>query len=399
MKSTYLRDKQLQQNCSYVAPIEKSMGLKWKTKATPESDLLMEHIKTFVVVPLVRMTNFSVPKIQWFFNVDEFDICCGLKSKATIPKIYAVYYRIRNMPIKYAPKLNNIYSAAQCSSINFKQTECGEDNVIDELRCELKVLERDGMNFDDLHLNVAVFDVVNDNLGANVTFGFAGSLSAEYFCRLCTCNKVETHTLTQEDISKRRSILLNELKHFHVISHMSIDIMHDICEGVIPCYLREFFLYCIRNKIYREQDLIHKTRDCHYGQKNSKNKPSRLNLERPNLGQNAIQTRCIMLHLPFIFSDKKQQLEVIWPIMISLLECMRAVFSYTVTENDISQFEQNKGRFLCGIVDIFRSKLKPKLHNLNHYAHVIRQMGPLRLMWMIWYECKHKFFTDAAKKN
>lgn len=112
------------------------------------------------------------------------------------------------MPIKNASRLDNIYLAALCSSDNFKQTGCSEDDILEALRRELHVLERDGIIVSgDLHLNVALFDISADNLGANVLFGFSGGFNAEYFCRFCTCTKEETQHMITENVSKRRTTL------------------------------------------------------------------------------------------------------------------------------------------------------------------------------------------------
>lgn len=182
------------------------------------------------------------------FGVDEFEICCGLKTKATIHKIFAVYFRIRNMPRKYASRLDNIYLAALCNSSNFKQNGCSEDDVFEELRRDLASLEKNGIQIDDnFHIKVGLFDFSGDNLGLKVSYGFAGSFCAWFYCRLCTCCKGETQMLTIENVSKRRSVahynsaieklrsnpdsdlkdtfgirkncVLNELEHYHVVSH------------------------------------------------------------------------------------------------------------------------------------------------------------------------------------
>lgn len=120
---------------------------------------------------------------------------------------------------------------------------------------------------------------------------------------------------------------------------------------------------------------------------------------RPNLGQNATQLYNIMVHLPFMFVHKFDQLQQVWPIMTSLLRCMRVLFSHTIAEHDISQFVEWNEEHLGGMVTVFMASLKPKQHHSIHYAHVIRTMGPPILMWMMRYEAKHKFFTDAAKRT
>lgn len=471
-KSDYLRNKILNENPYYVAPVEKAMGLAWQTKYTVGFDLLDHQIKqtTFHVVPIAGTLkslflnpNFkgkfiehnnnrhkcidgvfedyccgNVCRSDGFFQrkntvviqfgVDEFDVCCGLKTKATKHKIFAIYFKIRNMPIKYSSKLDNIYLVALCKSANFKQTGCGEEDVFGEVARELESLEAEGLVVaNDFHIKVGLFDVCGDNLGLNISYGFAASFNAEYYCRLCSCTKDEAQTTTTENTLKRRTVmqyehqlerlsanpnlslketegiqkdcLLNRLKHFHVISLPVVDIMHDIFEGVIPAFLIQFFKYCIVMKIATEADLIRLIRDYNYGQLNSTNKPSKLCLDRKNLGQNAIQSYCIITNLPFMLANKKHQLERVWKTMVSLLKCIQIVVSYKITEYDIQQFEINKELVMSTMLNVFHTKLKPKLHNFNHYKHVIREMGPLRLMWMMRYESKHKFFTDAVKKT
>lgn len=433
VKTVYRRNKQLNENSNYVAPIEKAMGTKWKTKTTPTSDLPDHQINQtiFHVIPIAETLKvlFSNPEFKSMFmeynnnkhecvdgvyrdfccgiagqkdpifrckdtvvlqfGIDEFDVCCGLKTKATVHKVLPVYFRIRNIPMKYSSRLDNIYLAALCKSNNFKQTGCSENDVLDEVRRELAIFERDGIDVGNgMQFKVVLFDVSTDNLEANVLFGFARSFSAEFFCRFCECTKAETQSMVTENVSKRRSVskyqneikklemnpnldlkstkgihgncTLNELEHFHVVSHPTIDIMHDVCEGDIPFFLHNFFLYCITNKIANESDLIQRIRDFNYGTLNSANKPSKLCVDRSNLGQNATQLYNIMVHLPFIFIDKQKHLHHVWPIMSSLLQCMRVLFSFTITENDIGQFVDWNEQHLNGMITVFETVIKTK---------------------------------------
>lgn len=469
VKSVYRRDKTLKKNPAYVAPIEKAIGLRWKTKISSELDLPDHQFvqTTFQVVPLTMQIEalFLDPefKLMFFdynkkkhkcidgvfqdyccgkigrenelfrredvviiqFGIDEFETCCGLKSKATVHKLLGIYFQILNMP--HSSKLNHIFLAALCPSINFKESGCSDDNVLQELCRELLVLERDGINVDGVNLKVLLFNVSCDNLGANVLFGFAEGFNAEYYCRFCECTKEDAQKLVEENASKRRSIngyekqvdrlkndpdlslkqtkgvkkscVFNELPYFHVLSNLSIDIMHDICEGAIPYFLAEFFRYCSEHRIVSHQDSIRRIRDYNYGLLNKKNIPSQLRIDRHNLGQSAIQSYTIMVHMPFIYGNKKNELKDVWPIMTSLLTLMHIIFSYTINQAAIEQYKTSAKIHLSGMRDIFEIKLKPKHHNLLHGAEVICQMGPPRLMWMMNYERKHKHFTDEAKKT
>lgn len=474
VKTTNLLKKKLIQNKYYVAPIEKSMGLKWKNCMQPDSTLSDHRLAqtTFqVVMPsetITKMfTNAAFKKMFFEYNeqkqqtgcnegvfndyccgnvaktsdvlrssntvvlqfgTDEVDVCCGLKSKATIHKIFAVYFTIRNIPTKYASRLENIYLAALCNSANFKDTGRYEDDVIKELVRDLRQMEMNGIDIGDKkRLNVVLFDIPCDNLGANNLFGFSGSFSATNYCRFCTCSKAEAHLLTTEDISKIRSVssydeqimnlaanpnldlketkgvkkkcLFNDLENFHVCQNISADVMHDVLEGAIPYFLKSFLKYCIDNKICDENCLIRRVRDFNYGTLNSKNKPSKLRVGADHLGQNATQYKCIMLHLPFIFLDKKNELKNVWPVMESLLHIVRILFSYEIHESDLQFLVHCVKNHLSGMINIFGVTLKPKHHNLIHYARVIREMGPVRYSSMMRYEAKHKFFTDVAKKT
>lgn len=129
-------------------------------------------------------------------------------------------------------------------------------------------------------------------------------------------------------------------------------------------------LFRIHQKIANENELIRRIRDHVYGSLNSKNKPSKLNINRKNLGQNATQIYCIITHLPFIFHDKRRQLRDVWLIMESLLKINRIIFSSTINESNISDLSENTKIHLSGpeLIRLFGVPLTPK-HNL---AHTIR---------------------------
>lgn len=474
IKTAYFRQKVLSKNKYYVAPIEIPMGLKWKTKIESDSDLpdhkLVQSTFQFVPPSKTLAALFSNPKFKRTFieynnqkqlngcvqgvyddyccgNVaknfeifrssdtiilqlafDEFDACNGLKTKATIHKIFAVYFQILNIPQEYSARQNNIHLVALSPSSNFKETGSCDDNIIEQIVRDLKPFESDGIDIgDNKRLKIAMFNIAGDNLGINVLFGFSAGFNARYFCRFCTCTKEETQTMAEENSSKirtpasydaqikrklldpnlnlqqtkgvQKNCLFNDLPSFHVCRNVSADIMHDVLEGTVPYFLHEFFSYTIREKICKESDIIQRVRDFNYGVLNSKNKPSLIRIERKNLGQNATQSYCLMVHLPFLFIDKKDDLIGVWPIMVSLLDCMRILFSYKLNDSDLKLLAQRSKEHLSEMARVFNFPYKPKHHNMIHHPRVIHEMGPLRITWMMKYELKHKFFTDVARKT
>lgn len=106
-----------------------------------------------------------------------------------------------------------------------------------------------------------------------------------------------------------------------------------------------------------------------------------------------------MIHLPFILSDYREKLANIWGTAESLLIIMQIVYSYEICDEDIDRLALHIETHCTNLIDTFKVQLLPKHHNALHYPNAIRKTGPLILSWMMRFEAKHKFFTDAAKKT
>lgn len=175
--------------------------------------------------------------------------------------------------------------------------------------------------------------------------------------------------------------------------------MHDGPEGIIAFFLKQFFIYCVNNKVIVKDKIVEKIRDFNYGFLNKKNLPSVVHIGSSHLNNNATQLYCIFIHLPFIFIELKDELKDVWPVLRSLLRCMQVIYSSEINEKDLIELEKQTTVHLLGVIDVFGVKLIPKHHFLLHYPRVIRALGPVAFMCMMRFESKHKFFTDLAKKN
>lgn len=120
--------------------------------------------------------------------------------------------------------------------------------------------------------------ILGDNLGLNTLLGFQESFSANSFCRFCKCLKSETQTLNStlrnktnytDDLITNNSTLtgvkfnssLNNIAQFHVTINYSVDIAHDIFEGVsvlVMAHLLNQFI--IVDKIFTIDTLNNKIR-------------------------------------------------------------------------------------------------------------------------------------------
>lgn len=191
----------------------------------------------------------------------------------------------------------------------------------------------------------------------------------------------------------------NELNFFHILDNNSIDIMHDMNEGVIPFFLQRFITFLISSNTLNFVGIQAKIRDFHYGFLNEKYYPSKVNLKKHNLGQSAVQLHNLMIHTPFIFAEYKSKIPIMWKAMENLLQIMQIIYSSCISDGDIERLKRRIEEYLSFLVDKLQANLTPKHHNMTHYPTVIRKMGPLIHMWMMRMECKHKVFTDMVRRT
>ncbi|XP_031639264.1 uncharacterized protein LOC116351315 [Contarinia nasturtii] len=379
--------------------------------------------------------------LQIQIGSDDFEVCCAVKSKATKHKVNATYFQIINMPAEFRSKLNNIYLVALCSTVNFKTDEYDYNHIAELISNEICTLECDGIAIEtkvlkESNINIGIerlkgtlTNVAVDNLGASGVMGFVESFSATYYCRHCECTKTECQTMTKEAKRKRRKIekyehhvkiaekknvkqdfiatmgvkrkcKLNDLTYFHILDNMSLDLMHDVNEGAIPYCLHDFFdLIVKKNKIISEAEAQQRIRDFNYGPTSKYNRPSLTNLEKHNLNQNASQLYCMIVNLPFIFVDFKNQFEKYWQPVQTLLKCMQILYSPEISENDVKSLEKFIQQHLKSVQDVFNRTLTPKHHFLVHYPEYIRKMGPPIHHWTMRLESKHRVLTEISRRK
>lgn len=293
---------------------------------------------------------------------------------------------------------------------------------------DLRVLETEGIKLrNGVNLKGCLTDVCFDNLGANICYGFNASFNAHYFCRFCISIKEDCKQMTVEDGSKIRDVqsyhetcallmsdpkvnthitkgvknycILNDLSNFHMLKNLSVDPMHDFLEGSCPFLLECLFNFCIKENIVKYAGLQNLISFFNYGELNKKNIPSKLNLERKNLGQNSAQMHALILNLPFILIRYKDQLSEIWPAVETMLQILEILFSEKYHESDVQRLEFTIKLHLEYIKSFFKVDLRPKHHLTLHYGRVIRSMGPLITMCNMRLEAKHQYFKNIARKN
>lgn len=367
---------------------------------------------------------FEPTTIQLQLGIDEFEPCNALKTKAGLHKMYAIYFQINNIDPMIKSKLGNIHLVALAKSTDLKAGDV--DKIANKIVEELKLLESEGITIKSgRNLKAILTNICSDNLGANSTFGFVECFNARYFCRICELTSAECKSTTVEMPSKlrqkqsyagvvdflnenengkidykatrgiKKACVFNKLAYFHILDNCTVDIMHDLNEGVIPFFIQFIFDTIIAKKIASLNEIQSLCRDYDYGYIWNKYKPSAVKFEKTRLNQNAMQAYCLILHLPFILYKLKDKLQSEWSAMEVLLQFLQIVFSLKVRKSDIERLRNLSKEHLEYLIERGLSIL-PKHHNTTHYARLFEIIGPLIHSWMMRYESKHKLSTDLV---
>lgn len=101
--------------------------------------------------------------------------------------------------------------------------------------------------------------------------GFAESFVANFFCRFCKMHKKDCRESCFEKLSLIRNVnnyendllidnlsltgikersIFNEISNYHVVNNLTVDIMHDLAEGVCKSELSKLLQHCILKKKY-----------------------------------------------------------------------------------------------------------------------------------------------------
>lgn len=152
-----------------------------------------------------------------------------------------------------------------------------------EIIRDINYLRRFGIEIDGKpNLKGTLTHTSFDNLGANIVLGFVASFSGSHYCRHCMQSKQQCQETVEEQNSSLRTkenynehwqiiqnsekvdykqtkgmkmhCKLNDIMDFHILDNPSVDIMHDLAEGVVPFFLEKIFSNAIKNVYLKNQN-------------------------------------------------------------------------------------------------------------------------------------------------
>ncbi|XP_050988379.1 uncharacterized protein LOC127179124 [Labeo rohita] len=347
-------------------------------------------------------------------------MCQSIRVKKGIHKLGGIYFTLRNFPPQFNSSLANIHLCALFHSQDIKTY--GFDSILEPIVNDIKVLESTGIEGPSGFVRGSIVQITGDNLGLHCLFGFVESFRARNSCRFCLTEREDYQTVFCEDESNvifrtkethlrhceaiqadptlphvygvKRTCLLNSLQYFNISDNFSVDVMHDVLEGIAQFELKLVLRY-VQAHFLTAKELDGRLHSFNYGYMERRNRPPAVKLddESNDLGINAIQCWCLLRNVPLIFGDIVPQDDEHWQLLLLLLQIVNIVFSPVLTEGLTVYLKhliaEHHRLFKCLFPD---RNLLPKHHLMMHYPRCIRNIGPIVHMWSMRFESKHNFF-------
>uniref|UniRef100_A0A914Y9J8 C2H2-type domain-containing protein n=1 Tax=Panagrolaimus superbus TaxID=310955 RepID=A0A914Y9J8_9BILA len=360
--------------------------------------------------------------------MDEFTSTCPIGSKSTCYKMAGCYVRLLNLPVDLLSKLDHVFLCfiAHASEMMAElQIQLSKTVIV-----ELKNLETHGITVNyrgnQRHFKVILSTLAADNLGIHQLGGLILSFSSHNVCRMCTVTAESLkgmHTLdpneektaakydaviqdidNQWEYGIRQECSFNSLENFHIISNVTVDIMHDLLEGhfqrMVPMVVRDamangFPLRSINNAIKAFQFLG----------PDKENPPNTISLparapdngDTIKMGANEMMTLVKLLPLIFRFAGFRLNTPI-WQLFLKLQRIIDIIWAHVIDENTTAMLDQLIQNYLRDF-HALGGNMTIKAHLPLHYPRVIREMGPLRYLSSMRFEAKHRPFKQYAKVN
>ncbi|XP_031358295.1 uncharacterized protein LOC116182914 isoform X1 [Photinus pyralis] len=385
----------------------------------------LEELNSELVISNIVQTEFWKNKIKGFESrslvlplfvyFDEYESGNPLGSHSGIHKLGAVYFSLPFLPIRYRAKLENIFLCLLFHSSDLK--DFGSKIIFSKLIEDCNHLESSGITVNisnkyyTIYFSIAL--LLGDNLGLNTMLGFTQSFRSNYYCRFCKCSRVEMEKLVIQCDNKMRNqnnyrkdvhvnnisetgikeeCVFNTIKSFHVTENYSVDISHDIFEGVAAYDIAEIlYQFVFVDKILSVEIINTRIKYFNYGKES--NKPPLIsleNLKKKKLRMSCAEMKCFILYGGLLLGAIVPEDNQFWKLYLLLRKIIDLVLADVVTNETCCLLKDLIAKHHSLYKELFNTTLKPKYHNLVHYPFIMKQVGPLKHLSSLRFESKHR---------
>lgn len=355
---------------------------------------------------------------------DAFEICNPLGSSRKIYKLLAVYMVLGNIPVYSRSKVDNIHLVALAFENDVKKYGFGV--FLNSLVNDIQVLETEGIavNGSADKIKGSVVFVAGDNLGSHQIGGYVENFSTnQYFCRYCYVTKAkfnagkfwgykrrtkETYEcdldicdITGESFQGLKlNSVLNKLSHYHVANPgLPPCVAHDLYEGVVQYDLQLAINYFVNKKNFTYAELNNRLQSVVFSGEINREKIPYVK-KSDKLPGNASENSRLLLIFPLAVHDLIHHSDQVWKSILLLREICSLVMAFKISVGQVAHLGTLLREYVSLRSKLFpNEKLRPKHHFILHYHDLILKFGPLRNVWTLRFESKHKYFKNIIRHS
>lgn len=354
-----------------------------------------------------------------FVYYDDFENNNPLGSHAGLAKCGAVYFSLPFLPDNLRSKVTNIFLFVLFNSLDRKLFK--NKIIFHKVITELKYLESVGIMINiegkEVRIYFQVALILGDNLGLHTLFGYSESFRANHPCRFCLIhyNELSDHfsednVILRDEVNYRQHVdniksngslpsynvveecVFHALKNtFHVTKNLSVDVMHDVFEGIAKYDLALILNHYVNNsKLFTLEQL--NERISAFSFKEWENRPTEIQTHhlKKMLKMSAAEMMSFIRNFPFLIGDLVPEGDACWNLFLAF---KKAVDVIMLSVSDAHTHELMKvviSEYLEELNTLFPRSFKPKHHHLTHYWRVAYLMGPLWHLSSMRYESRHQ---------
>lgn len=171
--------------------------------------------------------------------------------------------------------------------------------------------------------------------------------------------------------------------------------IYDLCEGVCHYVMLYVMQHCIPQ--YFNIDLLnYRIAIFKYGPCDSNHVPP-VSVQKLKMSGSEILMFVKLFGL--LISDKVPTYDPFWCLYLKLCQLLDLCLAKSLTVHPSGSFRVIVEEFNSMYVNITKDNLKPKFHNLIHYATVFEQSGPVSLTSTKRFESEHRTLLVPAHAN
>lgn len=371
---------------------------------------------------------------------DDIEVVNPLGSHVKTHKLLNVYFTLLNFPESVRSNLKSISLVAIAKSTHVK--EFGIEPCLNDFIETIIQLESDegltiNINGVDYHLHGTLLSVAGDSLALNGLGGFKESFGfALRPCRMCMLPKedmsqiftefgmpLRSKTMHDEHLSILESAVtlqdrtvkstefgvvnksvLCKIKSFDVTKMLTMDLMHNLLEGVCDVEMKAILYHLIEELhllTYKQLNILIDTFP--YPPELAKNKPSVIekhHVKDGQLRQCAGQTITLMIVLPLILAPFVTAENEKYENFVLLAQLTQVLLAYKIKKSSIDMLRHMIFEHHSNFKKLYPTiAITPKFHFLVHSPSVIEQHGPARIYWCMRYESRHAWFGRVAAES